>query len=100
MVESDDLIWVPILAGYERWLDVSESMQIIDATLAASIQTAFIGNGTSSSDLLKALTNRLRTNLTQLNVYRIIERGLMLQVQYASDRALIISRKRDMFLLV
>lgn len=37
------------------------------------------GFGLSGPEI-QALTNRLRTNLTQLGVYRIIERGLMLQI--------------------
>ncbi len=44
----------------------------------------FDGFGLSGPEV-QALTNRLRTNLTQLGVYRIIERGLMLQVLLEQD---------------
>lgn len=44
----------------------------------------FDGFGIADPEIA-ALTNRLRTNLTQLDVYRIIERGLMLQVLQEQD---------------
>jgi TolB-like protein len=44
----------------------------------------FEGFGLSESEM-QALTNRLRTNLTQLGVYRIIERGMMLQILMEQD---------------
>ena len=44
----------------------------------------FDGFGIADPEI-QTLTNRLRTNLTQLGVYRIIERGLMLQVLLEQD---------------
>ncbi|MFB0515764.1 MAG: PEGA domain-containing protein [Candidatus Neomarinimicrobiota bacterium] len=44
----------------------------------------FEGFGLSESEV-QALTNRLRTNTTQLGVYRVIERGLMLQILQKQD---------------
>jgi len=44
----------------------------------------FDGFGLSDPEI-QTLTNRLRTNLTQIGVYRIIERGLMLQVLQEQD---------------
>ncbi len=44
----------------------------------------FDGFGISDPEI-QTLTNRLRTNLTQLGVYRIIERGLMLQILTEQD---------------
>ncbi len=42
--------------------------------------------GFGISDMeLQALSNRLRTNMTQLGAYRIIERGLMLQIMMEQD---------------
>ncbi|MCH7806931.1 MAG: PEGA domain-containing protein [Proteobacteria bacterium] len=38
-----------------------------------------------SAPEVAALTNRLRTNMTQLDVYRIIERGLMQQIMVEQD---------------
>lgn len=48
LTESGDLIWVPLLAGYERWLNVSDSLQIINATLDTTEHDLTIGIGTSS----------------------------------------------------
>ncbi len=44
----------------------------------------FDGFGLSDPEI-QTLTNRLRSNLTQLGVYRIIERGLMLQILQEQD---------------
>jgi len=44
----------------------------------------FEGAGISESEVI-ALSNRLRTNMTQLGVYQVIERGLMLQILTEQD---------------
>ncbi|UCH63244.1 MAG: PEGA domain-containing protein [Fidelibacterota bacterium] len=44
----------------------------------------FDGFGISDPEI-QTLTNRLRTNLTQIDVYRIIERGLMLEILQEQD---------------
>ncbi len=44
----------------------------------------FEGAGISESEVI-ALSNRLRTNMTQLGIYQVLERGLMLQILQEQD---------------
>ncbi|MCH8024724.1 MAG: hypothetical protein IIB43_08465, partial [Candidatus Marinimicrobia bacterium] len=68
--------WLLIILSVARLLFAQEK-----PTLAV---LEFDGFGISSQEVA-ALSNRLRTNLTQLGTYRIIERGLMQQILLEQD---------------
>ncbi|MCH7859448.1 MAG: DUF2380 domain-containing protein, partial [Candidatus Marinimicrobia bacterium] len=68
--------WLLIILSAARLLYAQEK-----PTLAV---LEFDGFGISTQEVA-ALSNRLRTNLTQLGTYRIIERGLMQQILLEQD---------------